>query len=101
MDAVAIEDRRKQGVDFPMQPFTHPLARPGIAPLEPAQYLSQMLDDRRCLKMDPAVVEQDRNLPPTRQRQKLRRLVHALLEADVAKREWLVRHVQHERHLVG
>jgi hypothetical protein len=42
-----------------------------------------MLDDRRRLEVNALAVEQDRDLTPSGKRQKLRRLVHFLLEAHV------------------
>lgn len=101
LNAVAVEDRRKQCVDVPVQPFPHPLACRRIGSLEPVERLGQMLDNGRRLEVDSTVVDQHRDLAPAGKRQKLRCLVHPLLEADIAEREWRTRQAQRQRHLVG
>src|ERR1700722_4942023 len=101
LNAVAVEDRRKQRVDVPVQPFPHQLACRRIRSLESAERLGQMLDNGRRLEVDSTVVDQHRDLTPARERQKFRRLVHPPLEADITERKWRARQAQHQRHLVG
>jgi hypothetical protein len=64
LNAVAVETRRKQNIDVPMQPFPDDLACRRICTLKSAKRLGQMLDDGGRLEVDTAAVEQNRNLPP-------------------------------------
>src|ERR1044072_5911165 len=79
LDAIAIPDRWKQDIDAPVQPLPHGLARGRIGPLRSAERLGQVLNNGRRLEMHALAVNENRNLAPTGQRQKLWRLVHSLL----------------------
>src|SRR5260370_41940456 len=83
LNAVAVPYRWKQDIDFPVQPFTHGLARRGGVALKSSERLRQMLDDGCRLDTDSPVIDQDRNLPPAGERLKRCRLVRAFLEAHV------------------
>src|SRR4051812_18571632 len=100
LDAVAIEDRWKQDIDVPVQPLPHSLAGCRSSSLKSAQCFGQMLDDGCRLQMDAFALDENGNLTPARERQKLRCLVHSLLKAHVAEREWLTRQAQHQSDLV-
>src|SRR5438270_7585778 len=91
LNAIAIPDWREQSVHIPVHPFPHRLPRRRIGPFEAPERLGQMLDYGRGLDINALTVEENRHLPPARQRPELRRLVHPLLEADVAERERLAR----------
>src|SRR5256885_300458 len=101
LNAIAVEYRWKQDIDFPVEPFAHELARRGGDALKSSERLRQVLDDGCRLNTDAAVIDQNRNLPPAGQRLKLRGLVGTFLEAHVPERERLARHMQHESHFIG
>ena len=64
LNPVAAEDRRKQRINVPIQPFPHGLARRLVGTLESAEHLSQMLNNGRRLQVHVHAVEQNRNLTP-------------------------------------
>jgi hypothetical protein len=85
LNAIAVEDRRKQDVDLPVQPFADELAGGCLVALELSKRIGQMFYDGRRLQSGVSIIEQNRNLPLARQRTKLRRLMNAFLKAHVSE----------------